>query len=449
MLHPIDQPSTSKDTARSAAKLWVALLLFLIISAESLCLFYLFRLGNIPIQRGDGPSYHYLAVNILDYAVLSWAEVPPYEPTMLRTPGYPLFIAASYVIGGRSPATLRIAQLILLGCIAWLLYLLGSHFVTQRAALIAAVLCATYPPYVFISLYYLTEILTTLLAVLSMLLLMRRLDNKFEEVICGLGVGITLGVAALVRPSLALLIVIIVPAQILLRGWSFWRSRIPVAAATAAGFLLCVAPWAMRNSNLAGKFLPFGIGSGWSLFISAQQYSNDLSYRLTVTEWGQILTEHDARAAKAWQVVTAAGPTLGNRQGISLSVQQELVHDSEYAKDGWQKMSSIGLRQIIFSLPARVAYLWSTADFSPWATGLFHRLVQAHYGLLVLLVGLGCYFSRVVLLRHWGLWIIPAYLTLIHLVFHIEPRYSFPGRAFLFVYAGVALEQLANRNRTA
>jgi 4-amino-4-deoxy-L-arabinose transferase-like glycosyltransferase len=409
-------------------------------------------LGASSILGGDGVGYHRLALNILDHFSFSLAEAPPYEPTLARAPGYPLFIALTYSISGRSLVSLRIAQFILLAATAWLLYILALRFVTRRAAVVAAILCATYLPFVFIAAYHLTETLSTFLTVLLVFSLVCALQNSRRRPVFAFVTGMIVGIAGLVRPSLTLLVIISLAVFTIQSVDSEWRWRALAGAMVATGFMLCVLPWSLRNIIVSHQLTPFATGSGgsgWSLYVSAQQYANEISYKVTSSEWAQIIAEYNTRADKAWQVVTNAETFARKDYPVSPNLQQELILDREYARDGWQKLRSVGLRQILQSLPTRLAYLWSTGDVSPWATGLFHRFAQTHYAIMLLLIVLGCYFSRATLLSHIPLWIAPVYLTLVHLVFHVEPRYSFPARPFLFVYAGVTLEPVASLIRSA
>lgn len=51
----------------------------------------------------DELSYHAIAVNILDGNPYSRDLNPPFRPEYQRTPGYPLFVAATYAVFGRDP----------------------------------------------------------------------------------------------------------------------------------------------------------------------------------------------------------------------------------------------------------------------------------------------------------------------------------------------------------
>src|SRR5205823_3927526 len=96
---------------------------------------------------------------------------------------------------------------------------------------------------------------------------------------------------------------------------------------------------------------------------------------------------------------------------------------------------------VVRSLPKRLSYLWRPAD-SPLPGrhhDLEHTLAKLQYALLVVLIAGGLIVRRRRLLSDWPLWITAAYLTLVHLVFHVEDRYTLPARPALFVYAAVAV----------
>src|SRR6266568_9229856 len=60
---------------------------------------------------GDGRVYAQIARNVLEQHVYSHADEPPYEPSLIRAPGYPLFLAAIYaVFGHTNNGAIRIVQ---------------------------------------------------------------------------------------------------------------------------------------------------------------------------------------------------------------------------------------------------------------------------------------------------------------------------------------------------
>src|SRR5438552_17984566 len=59
----------------------------------------------------DSKTYARIARNVLEQHSYSDSAAPPYEPTLLRLPGYPLFLAAVYkVLGHGNNGAVRIVQ---------------------------------------------------------------------------------------------------------------------------------------------------------------------------------------------------------------------------------------------------------------------------------------------------------------------------------------------------
>jgi len=429
-------------SADGRAAAWIAAC----VAVEAVVVLLVLQQGQTPVLSGDGPGYHRIAVNLLAHGRFSLREVPPYEPVLSRTPGYPLFIAAVYLVSNHSLAALRTAQFVLLAGTAWLLYLLATVFVQRAAAMIAALICATYPPFVFMTTIHLSETLSTFLAVLFVLLMVRTLEDPRRRTRDAVAMGLTAGLSALVRPSA--LFLIIAPLSILtwraLRSGGQGARRLLVW--TVVSFLFCLSPWITRNVVVTHKFIPLGTGSGWSLYFSAQQYAGEISYRVTTTEWERMLADYHLREQEA---ARAANQGAGALEDVPAEVRQELALERQYLSDATQKLHGISWPQLGISLMRRLAYLWSTGDTSPWAAPgeAFHRFVQVHFAVLALLVAAGAWLCWEALATHWPLWCIPIYLSLVHMVFGVVPRYSFPGRAFLLVYAGVALAQVMSLPR--
>src|SRR5260370_15862238 len=100
------------------------------------------------IMGGDGPGYHQIAVNLLQRHIFSAAQIPPYEPTTFRTPGYPLFLAAIYAFTNQSIWAVRIAQLALLWLSAWGTAQIATHFFSRSVGAISACLLLLYLPFI-------------------------------------------------------------------------------------------------------------------------------------------------------------------------------------------------------------------------------------------------------------------------------------------------------------
>jgi hypothetical protein len=218
-----------------------------------------------------------------------------------------------------------------------------------------------------------------------------------------------------------------------------WPWLVPVGILLVA-YVLVVSPWVVRNSVLAGRPTNISTGAGWSLYVSAQQYAEKMSYQLLRPEWDVIIAEFNRRSREA-EVVARSGQTT-HATDAPASVRQEALRDAAYARDAISMLRGVGVLPVLADVPKRLWWLWSTADMSPWQTGLFHRGHQVYHVLLVLLAGVGAWQTG----RRFdvSLWLIPVYLTSLHLVFHVEPRYTLPARSFLLILAAGGLCRVAS-----
>ena len=123
----------------------------------------------------DGRVYAQLARNLLEQHVYSIEAQPPYDPTLIRLPGYPLFVASIYSIFGHSSnGAVRIAQALIDTATCALVALLAFYWQPdekrKRATAIAALALAAVCPFTTIySATILTEVPTTFLLMAMML----------------------------------------------------------------------------------------------------------------------------------------------------------------------------------------------------------------------------------------------------------------------------------------
>jgi 4-amino-4-deoxy-L-arabinose transferase-like glycosyltransferase len=177
-------------------------------------------------------------------------------PLAYRPPGYPLFLAAVYKVFGLGDHVVaaRLVQAFtgtlgvgLIAAIGWLLW-------GPAVGIVAGLIAAVYPPFVFVteSMYSEALFLPVSLGALAAALMFRRSGRlrwaALTGLLCGYGV--------LVRPNSALLLV---PLALLL--WGVARPRLsrralaaPALAAVCA--LLVVAPWTVRNAVVMHHFVP-------------------------------------------------------------------------------------------------------------------------------------------------------------------------------------------------
>lgn len=237
---------------------------FLILLALSFRLFVAIRLPND--EPDDGRVYSQIARNILEQHVYSIENQAPYTPTLIRLPGYPLFIAAIYSVFGHGNNTaVRVAQAVIDTATCILIALLAFQWtVTEerkhRAAMIALALAAICP---FTTIYVatiLTEVATNFLAV-SMALtatLAFKSTTRRRTIMWWIATGLLAGIAVFFRPDSGLFaaaigLTLMLPAFVSFRKF---RDATLYAAIFSLAFCLVLVPWTIRNRRLFHVFQP-------------------------------------------------------------------------------------------------------------------------------------------------------------------------------------------------
>jgi hypothetical protein len=276
---------------------WIAYAL-LLVTAFAFRLYVARFLAND--SPGDGKVYAQMARNLLEQHVYSHDEEPPYSPSIIRLPGYPLFLTAIYsVFGHYNNTAVRVVQALLdtLTCVlvALLAYYWEPDEQRKQAASIAALTLAAVCP--FATIYVgtiLTETWACLLAVaLCLLATLAFKARTFKQslwrwgatgLVGGLGVffrpdsglfvaavGLTLVISELFRPE---------PrlesgsgSGSLARAWRQRLTRVvAMGAALSLAFVLLLIPWTVRNwrtfhllqplspahGEMPGEFVPRG-----------------------------------------------------------------------------------------------------------------------------------------------------------------------------------------------
>jgi 4-amino-4-deoxy-L-arabinose transferase-like glycosyltransferase len=212
--------------------------------------------GYVPF--GDAVDYDRIAASLSvlgDYPATQWAL--PGSPTAFRGPAYPYLLSWAYdLTGGRFGAG-RAVGLALGASSTGLVWGIARELWDRRRASIAGALYAVSPSVAWLAGALLAEnlFLPVLLAATFVVLRYRhrpRLGLAFA-------VGALCGIAALTRPNGAAI------ALPLLWGlWATSRSwRHPGAALLA--MVVVMAPWAARNTETFGRFVPLGTASGYTL----------------------------------------------------------------------------------------------------------------------------------------------------------------------------------------
>src|ERR1041384_6126097 len=176
----------------------------LIVIALSFRLFIALRLPND--EPDDGRVYSQIARNVLEQHVYSIESQAPYTPTLIRLPGYPLFIAAIYSVFGHGNNTaVRVAQAVVDTGTCVLIALLAFQWAERkhRAAMIALALAVVCP---FTTIYVatiLTEVPTNFLTVTMALTatLAFKATTRKRAITWWIATGLIAGINVFFRPD--------------------------------------------------------------------------------------------------------------------------------------------------------------------------------------------------------------------------------------------------------
>lgn len=219
---------------------------------------------------GDGKLYARMARNLLEQHVYSHDEEPPFTPSLIRLPGYPLFLAAVYSLSGHDNNTaVRMVQAVLDTVTCCLVGLLAFFWQPDRrkryrSALAAFILAAICPFTVIYVGTILTETWASFFAVALALLTTFALNTPTvkQATLWWLAAGFLGGFGVFFRPDSGLFVLAVgltLVSTLLTRGLP-WQRRfaqvISYGLLLSVAFLLVLAPWTIRNWHIFHLFQP-------------------------------------------------------------------------------------------------------------------------------------------------------------------------------------------------
>ncbi|MGA8727728.1 MAG: glycosyltransferase family 39 protein [Terracidiphilus sp.] len=224
-------------------------------------------------QFADG--YDLLAANLV--AGHGYRFYPDTAQTLMREPGFPVFLAGVLLVAGSSMTTVKIVNLIMALVAAWLTIRLAQRVVPDMHKS-HALLLGIPPILVLVSPGILiaesrggVEILFGLLVALFILTLYRAIaSNRLSDYVVS---GAVLGLTVLVRSTPMLFPLFLLPYLLFFEGGRV--SRLVICrnvVAMIVTMLIFLSPWVVRNYSLTGKIVPTASVLGVSA--QAGQYIN-------------------------------------------------------------------------------------------------------------------------------------------------------------------------------
>jgi hypothetical protein len=414
---------------------------------------------------GDSFSYHYGAnllahgKGFIDPARYSFFGIV--TPSAYHPPLYTVYLALWTRLGVSSVLGHRIVSCLLGAAVVAVVGLIGRELGTtpargERIGLVAATAAALSPALWINDASLLSEPAAELVVVLALLVLLRyRARPSTAKVV---GIGLLLGLAALSRAELLLLLPL---ASIGVRRWAAPQTRATTVRSIVvlglAGAAV-VGPWVGYNLTRFDKPVYISTGLGATLGGGAC----DAAFH------GQKIGYWDAATACGAQQVAIALPasvnaaTASGRAAIAKIARAQLAHEGdESVRESESRTHAIDYlrahqRWLPVVVAARVGRLWGV--FRPWQTARFDATIE----------GRGFFAARLALIGYWLLAVasLPG-LVLLHrrkqpigpflavafivtfaaaVSFGVQ-RYRAPFDAVMPVLAAVALEELWFRIR--
>ncbi|MBD3163275.1 MAG: hypothetical protein GF346_12430 [Candidatus Eisenbacteria bacterium] len=427
--HPLTAGSPQGSTGRRGLPLSRPLLAILLVAV---LLRLVFAFGLTRGIRGIAPEeeitdgYHLIAEHL--HEGHGYRQFLSHPPTVQRPPGYPLFLAGLFRVAGIDYAAVQVVQALLgaLGC--WLLFLLGRWILDDRIGLVAAALYAVYPNSVqYASRLYAENLYYPLFFIFALLLCIASSSGWARA---GLAAGIAWGMGILTRGTL-LALPLALPLGIAVsprhrapaRRWIRW------VLPAAAGAILIVAPWTIRNARLTDSFVPVSAW-GWAPFYHGIQCSKAMLH------WGDLRrVDLEAFAERHRAVVERLYEGDDTRAYASA---REFVRHEEVAR-------SLVLEEIRGD-PAGFVLRGLVGIPFAWFQTLGPRMrilsLAIHLPLMILFVWGVIRLSRrdrEAFLRAWPALALILFVNLFQAFVFPHVRYMSPAVALSFVFSGVAI----------
>ena len=396
----------------------------------------------------------------------------PFVAEAIRTPGYPMFVAAVYRIAGESHTAVAIAQILVFTLLCLVVFDLARRLLPERQAIAAALLTAVYAPLPYFAALVLTELWTTFALVVTIAATWRAIHSG--RIVWYVVAGILYAYTALCRPVFVLLPVFMIGAGLLLfcRAAN-WRRETLKWAALAAAVAVTLAPWFAYNKRHFDVIGISPVGIGRPIFESSWQgiWPGRLQAQLTDTaasalsdrdlaiEVRRIAAEQSLdpepmlRYVTQWREIRKIWETPTDPQQRALA---RIIGQNEYLRVGLENIR----RDLSGFLKRRVV----RGQFVLWAAEIPVRhseinslptiVIRLIWLPQVVLFGLACAGAiALVVTRQWTaalLLITPlVYVGSVHFVMLTESRQSLPVKPLLLILAVAGGQALIDRARHA
>ncbi|MGH9387493.1 MAG: ArnT family glycosyltransferase, partial [Vicinamibacterales bacterium] len=384
-----------------------------------------------------------------------YPDSPAFVPEVIRTPGYPIFVAAVYKLFGLdNTLAVVVAQSFVFAGVCLLVFATARQLLSEKGALVAALATACFSPFPYFGALVVTELWATFLltAAVWMTFRARASNSVWRAIIAGLLVAAT----SLTRPVFILFPVALFGMAAIVdrfRHWKLW-----VIATAMAG--LGVLPWFAYNYTYLGRFTlsPAG-GVGRAMWEGSWQghWSGRLHNQLTQTadrmsERAALDAEVMRLAAEAthdpapmleyvhqWQDIRRiwTEPVDSKERAIARSLA-----DTVYLRVGLENIRRDPAGHVVRRLTYGVFVMWAShipyrhSEINHLPTAVIRAIWIVQAAILVLAIAGAIRALRTTRWREGWLLLTPGlYVTAVHLPLLTEPRESLPAMPVMLILA--------------
>ncbi|HKQ60794.1 MAG TPA: tetratricopeptide repeat protein [Candidatus Polarisedimenticolaceae bacterium] len=367
----------------------------------------------------------------------AWAQqivagTAPADRAFFQDPLYAYVLAAIYAVAGHRPLLVLALQLVLGAGVAPLVLAGARRWVGEAAARTAGVLAAIYPPSIFYEGILEKTALTTVLLALAFALASRALTHRRPRP--WLLVGALLGLAALNRGNLVLVVPLCAAALGARRGWA-------CGGLLLAGTACVIAPVTLRNRLVGGEWVLTTANAGQNFFIGNNPSNTVGDYQpLPFVGANPLHEERDFEREAERRAGRDLRPGEVSRYWMREGLAWVRSAPGAWLALGWRKLRSYWG---IYEVPDNLDYYLyrRTAPVLRWPLPGFG--VVAPLGLLglVLAVRRNAWLSLLALF-------VAGYVASV-VAFFVFARFRMAMMPALFVFAGVGAVELLRRARLA
>jgi len=387
--------------------------------------------------RADAEKYMSIATNLVTHGIYSHVKSDNPVPNGFITPGYPSLLALIKIVTNNPYSeykTILYLQATLSALSAFLFFRIALRLFPLWGAALSGLIISFSPHQIVFSGYVLTETLFTFLLCSGMYLLLSSLRNPSIQRF--IGIGIIIGLAALVRPA-----VILLPLFLCLIMWHFQSGKRIGTAITAMliGVCLMWIPWATWQSTYGSKT------KGTSLAAASFAYGSypNLLYDDAKTNY----TDKRMRQAVSYKEDPAYREMSASLSaGLRITAQRAMEEPWTYLKWyllgkpvmfwSWDNPMSLQGGPFVYPVLHSVYHktFWAKASFS--ALRFLHPFLTILAIIGAIIVIKNIFFRKETTPDNYSLlflFSVPIYYTIVHIFLLPIPRYAVPIHGFVYI----------------